>query len=284
MTAMEEKRYCIFCGAENTADADTCAICGKTMHPEENLLKEYLYRTTKARLRGKAEDSFLSILKNWILSHMYGLVLTISLVTLAAVRISGSFTSQPSYVRTVSAGARPDVLAESAGENGTMSTESGSQETPGPPEPEENIELTVTQEDLFETSHLMYEYEFRFIEAAARARGAYMETDDHDSDLERSSMEDCLVPADYGYSGALEYYELDPDTFMYDEVSSTEEDPLINEPTTDLGKRILADGHPVVEYVATTNYSGEGTSRSLSFKYVTTRLDGRWYIAEILGQ
>ncbi len=103
---MEEKRYCIFCGAENTADAKTCTACGRTMHPREDLLKEYLYKKTKAKLRGKAEDSFLAILKNWILSHLYGVVVTVSLITLA-LSLAGTFNPRPSYVRRISSPERP---------------------------------------------------------------------------------------------------------------------------------------------------------------------------------
>jgi len=53
---MENTKYCIFCGAENAADADTCRVCGKTMHPQENLLKDTpFYRITGIYENGEAQ-------------------------------------------------------------------------------------------------------------------------------------------------------------------------------------------------------------------------------------
>lgn len=46
ISGTEEKKYCVFCGAENDADADVCCSCGKSMHEKDHLLKEYLYKKT----------------------------------------------------------------------------------------------------------------------------------------------------------------------------------------------------------------------------------------------
>ena len=262
-------KYCIFCGAENAKDADTCSVCGKTLHPQENLLKDYLYRKTKSRLRGKAEDGFISVLKNWILSHLYGVVVTISLVALAVINVNAS--SQSSYVRTVNEAGRPDtwtaapVHADAGMDQGQIA------------------DLTVTQDDIDEVAFLLYQYGYRYFEAVGRARGAIIEDDD-DSEMDRASMEECLVPASYGYSGAVEYYELDMHANRFFEIRTTHGEPMINEPTTELGRRILADGHPVMEYIAVTNYEGDNGSAQLTFKYVAAKLDGVWYFAEILEQ
>ncbi len=269
---MENIKYCIFCGAENDADEDTCRVCGKTMHPQENLLKEYLYRKTKDKLKGKAEDGFLSVLRNWILSHLYGVVVTVSLIAMAAVRLSAASPSLPSYVRVTNAAGRPDGTAAFYG---TENNAQGGAVQTG--------ELTVTTEDLNDVSFLMYEYSSRFMEADIAAHGGRVESD-REEDRERGSMEDCLVPPSYGYSGALEYYRLQTREFMYYESTTEQGDMLVNEPTTELGKRLLADGHPVVECIATSVYTGDEGSRELSFRYVSTKLDGTWYIAEILAQ
>ncbi len=130
---------------------------------------------------------------------------------------------------------------------------------------------------------LINEYNLRYVEADVAAHGGWMESDD-DHGHERSSLEDCLVPASWGYAGAVEYYKLDETVFLYDEVRTNMGEPAVNEPTTELGARILADGHPVVEYTVSNIYSGSGGSQSLTFKYVSTRLDGIWYIAEIISQ
>ncbi|MBQ1532452.1 MAG: hypothetical protein IIZ57_09945 [Solobacterium sp.] len=275
---MSEKKYCIFCGAENTADADTCCACGRTMHPEEHLLKEYLYKKTKGKLQGKAEDSFLSVLKNWILSHLYGLVVTISLVALATVTVSASFTSQPPYVRRISSPLTPAEQAVAANE------ESGKTAVPSAPAAEEpNEEIAVKQEDIDEVSHLIYEFDFYYLsEVILAPQGIYMETED---ELSRSSLEDCLVPESSGYRGEFAYGEIDHNIFNYNEVYIDQGEPVINEPATELGKRIKADGHPVIVYHVTNHHYGSGgADQTLSFLFTATELDGTWYFAEVLSE
>ncbi len=277
---MNEKKYCIFCGAENTADADTCCVCGRTMNPEEHLLKEYLYRKTKGKLQGKAEDSFLSVLKNWILSHLYGLVVTISLVTLAVISVSAAPSSQPPYVRRISSPLTPAEQALAVAGNDASSV-TGVPETPAAEE--QNEEIAVTQEDIDEVSHLIYEFDFYYLsEVVLAAQGIYMETED---ELSRGSLEECLVPESSGYRGDFTYGEIDHNEFRYNEVFIDQSEPIINEPETELGERILADGHPIIVYHVTNHhYADGGAERTLSFLFTATELDGTWYFAEVLSE
>ena len=277
---MNEKKYCIFCGAENPADADTCCACGRTMHPEEHLLKEYLYRKTKGKLRGKAEDSFLSVLKNWILSHLYGLVVTISLAALAVISVSASFSSQPPYVRRISSPLTPAEQALTAGNQ-----ESGMTVLPDTPPTEEPAdELAVTEDDIQEVSHLINEFDIYYLmEITLAGQDDYVELEEG-ATMTRANLEECLVPAESGYRGEFVYGELDHSRYDYDQVVIDPGEPDVNKPASELGERILADGHPVIVYHVTGHYSGRGTDYTHLFTFTATKLDGTWYFAEVLSQ
>ncbi|MBR3345100.1 MAG: hypothetical protein IKG34_13005 [Solobacterium sp.] len=277
---MSEKKYCIFCGAENSADADTCCACGRTMHPEEHLLKEYLYSKTKGKLKGKVEDSFLSVLKNWILSHLYGIVVTISLIALTVTTVSASFSSQPPYVRRISNPLTPAeqaLAAENAGGSVTAAPEVTAAA-------EENNELTVTEEELGDISHLIGEFDYYYlVEVTLAGTNAHIESDVEETRM-RNSLEECMIPEASGYRGVFEYGEPDPSAPSYDQVVMSHGDPAVNDPPTELGKRILADGHPVVTTPVTIEYSGPASSFTRSFLFTAARLDGTWYFAEVLSQ
>ena len=84
---MSDTIYCEHCGAPNAADAKTCVSCGKDPLPEEHLLLDFLKEHTKSALKDKAEDTVYNVIKNWLLSHLYGLLVTVTVIssTVAAV-------------------------------------------------------------------------------------------------------------------------------------------------------------------------------------------------------
>ena len=82
---MENKKYCIYCGSENDSTSKTCCHCDKELNPTENLLKEYLLNRTKDKLKGNIEDNLYNTIKNFLLSHLYGSLITVSIVSYVAV-------------------------------------------------------------------------------------------------------------------------------------------------------------------------------------------------------
>lgn len=80
-------RYCVFCGSENDAEQKTCAACGKELYPQENLLEEYLRKEAEEQIKGKIVDTVFDKLKKFLLSHLYGIVLTVSVVFTAAAAV-----------------------------------------------------------------------------------------------------------------------------------------------------------------------------------------------------
>ena len=85
----DETIYCIFCGTENVNTDTRCIKCKKDLHPKNEPFKDFLYKHIKDDLKGKLEDSIFSYLKNFIISHLYGVAMTVSIIfTITAIIIS----------------------------------------------------------------------------------------------------------------------------------------------------------------------------------------------------
>ena len=82
---MEKKKYCTFCGAENKAEDLLCYRCQENLNAEDELLKDFLIERTKDKLKGNLDDSLRDIIMNFLKSHLYGMVFTISLVAAISV-------------------------------------------------------------------------------------------------------------------------------------------------------------------------------------------------------
>ena len=82
---MEKKKYCTFCGAENRLDDVLCCRCQQNLNAEDELFKDFLMNHTKDKLKGKMDDSLRDIIMNFLKSHLYGMVFTISLVAAVGV-------------------------------------------------------------------------------------------------------------------------------------------------------------------------------------------------------
>ncbi len=96
---MDIKKYCIWCGSRIKPDAKFCPKCGKQQIEEENQLIDWLISKTKDKLKGDAEDGLISAIKNFILSHLYGSVMAISIVIAAGVTV---YANEP-YIKKVNA-------------------------------------------------------------------------------------------------------------------------------------------------------------------------------------
>ena len=82
---MEDKnvKYCTYCGTKCTDEMAICPNCQKYLDPKENLFVEYLISKTKDKYKGDLEDSIIDAIINFIKSHLYGVILTISIVSVA---------------------------------------------------------------------------------------------------------------------------------------------------------------------------------------------------------
>lgn len=76
----KNKIYCVYCGCQNPIKTEKCSKCHKKLNPKENNFQEYLKSKGKDKIKDTVQDSFLSIVINFIKSHLYGVILTCSVI------------------------------------------------------------------------------------------------------------------------------------------------------------------------------------------------------------
>lgn len=81
------KKYCIFCGAENKIDGRFCSKCGQSFDQKDDELQTYAKEKAKEKatdtIKEKAFDTFLEMLKKFLNSKAYGIILSLSIVAAA---------------------------------------------------------------------------------------------------------------------------------------------------------------------------------------------------------
>lgn len=80
------KIYCNFCGKINKSSDDKCIKCGEKLIQEDHLWQDYLYDHIKSDLKGKVKNKTLSLITNYVKSHLYGVVLSLVII---ATSVSG---------------------------------------------------------------------------------------------------------------------------------------------------------------------------------------------------
>lgn len=132
-----ETKYCIWCGTPYADENNLCLKCGRQPSPKENLLIDYLVTHTKSTLKSNTNNSLYDAVKNWALSHLYGVVLGVTVVT-AAVTVSAANTEK--HIKNVSR--RPSQI--------TVNYEENSDDEPNSTEP-----YIVTDRDKEEIAHVI---------------------------------------------------------------------------------------------------------------------------------
>ena len=154
-TNNENKQYCIWCGEPGDCRAIFCSKCGKKMDPDENLLIDYLVSRTKSKFKSKAINTVYDALKGYLLSHLYGVTLIISIVAVTAM----NFITEVSGVENISY--MPEYVT--AYIENTNDTPASPIKTPSPSEtPRQDIPYQPRPEDeqqrLADVSALIEEY------------------------------------------------------------------------------------------------------------------------------
>lgn len=76
----ENIEYCIYCGAKNITEDKKCIKCHKKLNPKDRPLLNYIKSKIKDDITGTIEDNVFSIITKFIKSHLYGFVLTCSVI------------------------------------------------------------------------------------------------------------------------------------------------------------------------------------------------------------
>lgn len=95
----EDIIFCAQCGADNKKSAHICQKCKKeiVITKERNHYKVFFERHIKSEAKERATDSAFELIRKFIFSHLYGTILTVSIVATVAV----SAVSTISYSKPV---------------------------------------------------------------------------------------------------------------------------------------------------------------------------------------
>ena len=110
---MEKMTYCVWCGSENPADGVKCQKCGKALAAKENLLVSFLMEHTKDKLKGDIEDGIFDALKNFLLSHLYSMIIAVAFVVTAVAALT--LPSPGAHIQPVVAAPEAQQVTEPAG-------------------------------------------------------------------------------------------------------------------------------------------------------------------------
>lgn len=93
------KIYCNFCGKENDEKSEKCIKCKERLNQKEHLWKDYLYDHIKDDLKGKVTDKTISLITNYVKSHLYGVILSLMILVTATTGIVNVIDN--SYIKDV---------------------------------------------------------------------------------------------------------------------------------------------------------------------------------------
>ncbi len=281
----EEVHYCTHCGAVNKKSAVECTECEKKIFTKYRPFYDFLKKHTKDEASGAAVDSVFSLIQKFLLSHVYGIALSVSIVatTVAAVQ-----ASQP-HIKKVDA---PISVSVSSPQD---NTETGQKE--------QNFELT--EDDLYAFEHLACNYD-AFVDTRRSSDGYWDQSVKYYGDASEMYAENNIDG--FNYVGVHDMISNPIDFHMVDE------DPAINQDaydmsyvyesrrtlpdtavtgascTTEIAKKLHADGYKVAEcnYMLNSgigehdfeNHTGGTDLRRLVYKFVFVENNGDWYIVE----
>ena len=286
-----EIKYCMHCGSVNKASATVCCECEKKIRNSYRPFYDFLKKHTKDDISGKVTDTLFSCLKRFLMSHIYGMVLS---VTIVAAAVSTVYSAQP-YVERIDQADSPVVVDSVAvNEVNEVAQEEPALET-----------KPLSNDDLYRFEHLTSNYD-SFVDAL-RSSEPYWDT----AQAEYGSASEMYAENNitgFSYGGIHEMMEnpismpdfyndsrLDELSSVYyasDRYSDSATAVSGEKCTSEVAKRLLSDGYRVaecnyvlIEYAGETDYdfnshSGKGFMEKLVYKLVYVEHEGNWYIAD----
>lgn len=102
MDIIQEKSvYCSHCGAYN-GTKNICDHCHKDIYEKRSYFAYFLQKHTLEKFNSDIEDGIINLLKKYILSHLYGTIMTVAVITAVVSMISSGFAT--SHITEVSGG------------------------------------------------------------------------------------------------------------------------------------------------------------------------------------
>ncbi len=232
----DEIRYCTSCGAANKKSAHTCGECKKEINKKHRPFFEFIKRRAKNWGMGELQGRLFDFAKGFIKSHLYGFVMTVSVVITGSVVI----TNATPYIKTVNEAPFISVAEENA-------------------EEEPRGDNTLTEDEMIWLRHMISAYDAE-IEGGILPETIYWENDaDYQSPTEFFAENN--IPG-YNHSGAHDMYtnpiavgldELEPFYGEDEDMPYTQRDWVEStivrgeNVTTALGKTLHEEGYDVLE-------------------------------------
>ncbi len=244
----EEIRYCTSCGAANKKSAHTCEECKKEINKKHRPFFEFIKRRAKNWGIGELQGRLFDFTKGFIKSHLYGFVMTVSVVITGSVVI----TNATPYVKTVKES--PFAVEAEAEAEAEL--------------PEEVLSwdnnFGMTEREMTYLRHMISAYDAEIDNKVRSPRGVYWSDDDEYNSPTEFFAEN-NIPG-YTYSGAHEMYtspinisvemydfdngyvDYEPDDEPYGQRDWVESTIVHDENVTSaLGKTLYEDGYDVME-------------------------------------
>lgn len=288
--ANEEFQYCTHCGAANVMSAVECSECEKKIKTKYRPFYDFLKKHTKDELTEKTTDTVLSYLYRFLLSHIYGVALS---VTVVAATVSTTYAVAPhiekvteTKVATVQTHAEPQTEEEAP---------IVEEKKEYPPLSSDDLDVF---DDLTSTADAFADMK--------RQSESYWYAPTQISSVSQLYAENNI--ADYGFSGEhqlnsnpIDIHMLDVYDEYIDNYSSFWSDRYIDfssavtgeDCTTDMAKQLMDAGYTVAEcnYVLAEGYedgseynfdthTGGTVGSKLVYRFVFVKDDDEWYIAE----
>ncbi len=107
--AKKNKIYCVYCGKENVLDDNKCSSCKKLLNPKNRPFRDYMVDKLKDKVEGDIQDNIFSLIVEFIKSHLYGFVITCSIIFTAGAIVT-SLIDKPSEFEIVDN--RPNIISK----------------------------------------------------------------------------------------------------------------------------------------------------------------------------
>ena len=307
----EEIYYCTHCGAANKKSAVECTECEKKTVSKYRPFYDFLKKHTKEKGTSTAVDTVLGIIYRFLASHIYGIVLTVSIVAASVVAVQGMDTHikevrEPQTAQTYAT--QPDIGSQEPKAEESNVTEPEEQE----PLEEEQVERELEQEtvDLTEYDIQSFEHLMCNLDAFADELRASPEYTCHEivyyTDPGELYAENNIAGFNYGgvhdmISNPIDFYMVDEDPniniddydarHVYENRCCLPETAVTGEAcTTQIAKRLYNDGYNVAEcnYMLNSGIgdydfdtlTGGTDLRRVVYKFVFVENNGEWYIVE----
>ncbi len=275
--------YCTHCGASNKKSAVECVECEKKIISKYRPFYDFLKNHTKEEGKDTAVNTILGILYRFLVSHIYGIVLTVSIVAAGVATVQGF----DSHIKDVSEAPKANIVAK----------EEQEEEIKG-------IDFELTDYDFDSFEHLTCT-----IDAFAddvRLSPSHWGGQSYYGDASELYAENNIEGFDYGgvhemISNPIDFWMVDSDPNFDEDRYGAESVYIASHSlpetavtgaacTTDIAKKLYKDGYKVAEcnhmlhsgigHFDRATRTGGTILKRLVYKFVFVENNGKWYIVE----